>query len=326
MTRRHNVARMKWASRIAVTLLAFLSSGCTRHVANAADQQRASSAMFDQFETVFYAKSDFLSGSGGYKGLSQQDANILRGPFADLLQGLDVLGKPASDEILRNTDAVLVGAKDFRPPAGPTGLGDVQSRFCYAVVLAGRSTFDFGKITSKSAAVSSAETSTLKWAAQRTEGHPEPHPFYAMQVAQSYVLISNNLDDLHAMAAKLSVSNAVSGLSGIREWESISQHEVWGYRLYQHNEENKAAAGTSEVMPDAQALVFFLDLKQKVGVVRLFSPTAGTAEKLDGTRMLPPFKAAGTGTWETTIPLSGDAASGERMVGVMGLFGFGVYV
>jgi hypothetical protein len=237
-----------------------------------------------------------------------------------------VLGKPASDEILRNTDAVLVGAKDFRPPAGRTGLGDVQSRFCYIVVLAGRSTFDLGKIANKSAVVSSAGTSTLKWSGEGTEGHPETHPFYATQVTQSYVLISNNLDDLHAMSAKLSASNAIPILSGIREWESISHHEVWGYRRYRHDEENKAAAGTSEVLPDAQALVFFLDLKQRAGVVRLFSPTTGTAEKIDGTRMLPPFKDAGTGTWETTIPLSGDAASGERMVRVMGLFGFGVYV
>jgi hypothetical protein len=37
-----------------------------KHATNAADQQRAASAMFEQFETVFYAKGDFLSGSGGY--------------------------------------------------------------------------------------------------------------------------------------------------------------------------------------------------------------------------------------------------------------------
>ena len=151
--------------------------------------------------------------------------------------------------------------------------------------------------------------------------------FYATEVAHSYMLISNNLDDLHTVAAKLSASDIASSLSGIRGWGSISQHEVWGYRRYRHDKEAyRDAAGTSAVAPDAQALAFFVDLNQKTGVLRLFSPTAGAADKLNATHMLPPFKTAGTGIWETAVSLLGDAASNERMGGVMGLFGFGVYV
>jgi len=80
------MAWTKWTSKIAVMLFVFLSCGCAETAANTAEQKRATSALFDHFETVFFAKSDLLSGSGRYKGLSQQDANSLRAPFAYLLQ------------------------------------------------------------------------------------------------------------------------------------------------------------------------------------------------------------------------------------------------
>jgi hypothetical protein len=322
-----NMSRAKWTRRLALMLLVFLSSGCTKHAANAADQQRAASAMFDLFEAIFYVKSDLLSCPGGYKGLPQQDTNTLRAPFAYLLQGLDALGKSASQEMLSSSDAALVGAKNFRPPAGSTGLGDVQSQFCYVIVLGARSTFDLSKVASKSGVMSSAEGTAWKWSAKGTEGHPEPHVFFASQGAHSYVLISNNLDGLHAMAAKLSAIDTAPTMSSIRDWESISQHEEWGYRVYRHIEaDSKDAAGTVDVTPDVQALAFFVHFKQKAGVLRLFSPTAGTADKMNAARLLSPFKAAGTGAWETIIPLTGDRKSSDQLFVAMSWFGFGVYL
>jgi hypothetical protein len=247
-------------------------------------------------------------------------------PFVYLLKGLDVLGKSASNKIFDSIGAAFVGAKDFRPPLGPTGLGDVQSHLCYILVLRGNSTFDLGKLLRNSPAVSSPETATWKWSAAGTEGHPEPHQFYATQVAGSYVLISNDLDDLHEVAAELSSKGRALNLSGIRDWGSISRHDVWGYRAYRHNEENKDAAGTVDVTPDAQALAFFFDPKQQAGILRLFSPTAATADKMNGTNLLSPFKATGSGTWETAISLVAGQKSSDQMFVVMSWFGFGVYV
>src|SRR5260370_18091955 len=97
------MARRKVTSKIALMLVALLSSGCTKSGASAAEQQRAALAVLDQSETVFYVKDDLLSASGGYKQLSQQDANTLRAPFVHLLQWLDLLGKPTSTEILGPT-------------------------------------------------------------------------------------------------------------------------------------------------------------------------------------------------------------------------------
>lgn len=321
------MARTKWTSEIVLMLVAFLLSGCTRSAAGSTEQQRAASALFDQYETVFYAKSDLLSGSGGYKQLSQQGANALRVPFANLLQGLDPLGKQVSADIFDSADAALVGAKDFRAPSGPPpNLGGVQSSFCYIIVLKKRSSFDLSKVASKSSVISSAGGSVWKWSAPPSEGHPQPYTFYATQVAGSYVLISNNADDLGATSGKLSATSVAPKLDGVRGWATLSQHEVWGYRRYRHTEENKTAAGTSEVTPDAQALSFFADPKQKAGVLRLFSSTAGTADKMNATGTIPPFKAAGSGVWEITIPLAGDQKTSEQMFATMSWFGFGVYV
>lgn len=310
-----------------LTLIGCLLSGCTKGVCDTVKQQRAASALFHQFETVFYANGGLLSGSGAYKGLSQQDANAFRAPFAYLLQGIDALGRPASSEILISIDAALVGAKDFRPPNGPTGLGDVQSRFCYVIVLGMKSKLDLDEVANKSDAVSLAESSIWKWSTKGTEGHPEPHVFFARQLAHSYVLVSNSLEDLRAIGAELSTRSAMPTLTGIIDWASFSKHGAWGYRTYRHNKgAHQDAAGTANVAPDAKALSLYLDLKQQTGVLRLYSPTDTTAEKLNATRSLAPFKPAGSGTWEAIIPLSGNQKSSTLMFVAMSLFGFGVYV
>jgi hypothetical protein len=313
--------------RVLFSAAAILLWGCHQGMASS-NQSQAAPILFDQFETVFYAKADLLSGSGGYKRLSQRDANALRAPFAYLLYALDQPGKQVSTEVLRNSDAALVGAKDFRAPGGPPpNLGAVQSSFCYILVLGNRSTFDISKVASKSGVMSSAENAVWKWSAPPDEGHSQPYTFYATQVAHSYLLISNSLDDVHAISPKLG-SNTAPNLSGFRDWESISQHDLWGYRRYRHNEVNKVAAGTTEVTSTATSLSFFADPDKKTVVLRLFASDGSTAEKLNAHAglPLPLLKSVGEGFWEATIPLSGDEASVERVFVAMGLFGFGVYL
>ncbi|HEX4310138.1 MAG TPA: hypothetical protein VHZ25_08920 [Acidobacteriaceae bacterium] len=306
--------------------LAILLLGSNRGLANTG-QPQAASVLLEQFETVFYARADLLEGSGAYRQLSAQISNTLRVPFANLLQGLDPLGKQVSAEMLGNADAALVGAKDFRSPSGPPpNLGGVQSSSCYIIVLKKRNSFDLGRVASKSSVISSAGGSVWKWSAPPSEGHPQPYTFYAAQVAGAYVLISNNADDLGGISGKLSIMSAAPNLDGIPDWATLSQHEVWGYRRYRHTEENKTAAGTSEVTPEAQALSFFADPKQKTGVLRLFSSTASTSDKMNATGTIPPFKAVGSGVWQTTIPLTEDQKTSEQMFVVMSWFGFGVYV
>jgi hypothetical protein len=93
---------------------------------------RAAAVLARQFETVSYAKADFLSSTGAYRGMDARTADTVRFPFAELLGGLKFSGAHDPNEIFKNTDSVLAGAKEFRPPAG---LGGVHSKDCYILIL-----------------------------------------------------------------------------------------------------------------------------------------------------------------------------------------------
>lgn len=312
------------------TLLVLVFAGCTKGMADPKNELRAASALFGEFETVFHSKADLASGSGPYKQLLKQDADTLRVPFADLLGGLDSLGKPASAEILRSGEAVLVGAKDFRPP---TGLGSVQSQFCYIIVLGTQGAPDLRKYFSGFPAGSASGNPVWQWSAPPQEGHPTPYAFYVAQISGSYVLVSNNLDELQTVASRLiSSEKSTPTLTDVRDWKLISQHDYWGYRRYRHSGVvNKDAAGVSDVTPSAEALIFFADPIQKTGVLRLLDADGGSRGKLNAAMSkakapLPPLRPSGEGAWEAMIPFAGDQETGERMFDVMGLFGFAVYL
>jgi hypothetical protein len=299
-------------------------------MANENRELRAASALFDEFETVFYSKADLVSGSGAYKQLSKQDAGFLRLPFVNLLRGLDTLGGHASADIFKSDKAILVGTKNYRPPAG---LGSVQSQFCYVVVLGRWTTFDLRKSISQTPVTSSAGEPVWGWSAPPAEGHPKPYTFYTAQVAHSYVLVSNDLEELQTMAQRLTASdNDTRTLADIPDWKLVSQHDYWGYRRYRHSGVvNREAAGMSDVTPSAEALIFLVDMQTKVGVLRLLASDDSTQEKINAAMTkaraaLPPLKPSSAGAWETIIPLAGDEKTGERMFDVMGLFGFGLYL
>lgn len=314
---------MRWMFRLPI-LFAVLFLGGTGTMAKS-NQPQVASALFSEFETVFYVKADLLVGSSDLKGLAEQSANGLRVPFGDLLGALESLGKPVPDEIIGNASAVLVGAKDFRPPAQ---LGAVRSQLCYVVVLSSDSRFDLEKLASKSLVISSAGNSTWKWTVKPTEGQREGQTFYATQVAHSYLLVSNDANDLATMTLRL-VSGQTQTVPKVRDWDSISQHALWGYRRYQQttvNDRDADAAGLTDVSPSAQALVFFLDSENKSGILRLLATDDSTAEKINAAAKLPLLKKVSSDVWQTTIGLRANETSSEQMVVTMWLFGFGLYL
>jgi hypothetical protein len=318
--------RMRMLPILATLLLA----GCTRGMTTKNSELRAASALFTEFETVFYSKPELISSSGAYKPLSKQDAGFLRLPFVDLQMGLDTLGGHASADILKNSSAILVGTKNYRPPIG---LGSVQSQYCYIIVFGKWSTFDLRKSVSQAPEISAPAEAVWKWSAPPQEGHPQPYTFYMAQVPHSYVIVSNDRQELQTVAGLLASSHDDTGsLGGIPEWQSVSQDDYWGYRRYrQDGVVDRNAAGMSEVTPSAEALIFSADFQNKKAVLRLLASDDSTAAKMNAamtkaTAALSPLKPSGTGVWETTIPFAGDRDTGERMFEVMWLFGFGVYL
>lgn len=310
-------------------LLVLLSVACRAGDTNV---QQATSALVTSFETVFYTKADLISSSGAYKGLSKRAADSLRVPFGFLATGIDSLGKNNLANLLSNVDAAWVGAKDFRAPAG---LGGVHSRQCYVLLLKEGSRLELQKIFSRAPSGKIGEAPMWSWSAdlgEFGEGDRRPSTLYATQVRQ-FVLISNGLEELRQVAGRLESQDVGKSDSAvIKDWTTLNQHDYWGYRNYRHTGvADPQAAGTAEVTPTAQALAFFADYKEKEGVIRLFASDQTSAEKLDNTIVshkaaMLPFKAAGSGSWQTEVALSGDEKSSEGMFEVMGLFGFGIYL
>jgi hypothetical protein len=316
----------EWKLGFTLVMFTTMAFGCKDGTAFDSQKAKEVSALFDQFETIFYTSADLLTASRGYKQLQEQNARFLRYPFMHLRIGIEALGKSTSSEILRNADYILVGAKDFMPPGGMTGLGAMRSKFCYVIHLHPRSELLIDKI-GKSPAVASAGEGIWKWSAGVVgDGKSsESLAFYAVQSAHSQILISSSIDELHVLSQRLSPHNRTEPPNTTLDWEELRQQDLWGYRHYLHKKnENKAASGTLEIALDTQALMFFVDFKQSTGVLRLFSLSSRTADKINGKGRMPPLKAIRPGTWQMTIPLSENPNTLESMFIVLGLFGFGI--
>jgi hypothetical protein len=316
---------------ITALLVAVFFSSKNRAVGSSSDggsssqERAAASALFGRFETVFYSKATLLSGS-----VSKQGAAAAGLPFTYLQGALNALGNNTSADIFASSEAVLVGARDFRPPSG---LGSVRSQSCYVVVLRDRNTFDLRKYIHQSPTAVENGTTVWNWSAKLGEfgeGDPRPSSLYATQIKQDYVLVSNDLGELRKIADVLSLKeDDAKGLSSIRDWASISRHDVWGYRRYrQEGIVDRKAAGMTDVTPGAEALAFFFDSGDKSGVLQLFCSPAddSTASKMNEASGLPPFRQVRLGVWQSKISLVVDVTVSEQLFGTMGLFGFGVYL
>jgi hypothetical protein len=316
---------------ILVAVLAICTSGCVRTRADGDRESRVASALFTQFESVVHEEPSLLSSSGGYNHLSEHEAGNLRFPFAYLKGALETADIRSYSDLLSNSDAVLVGAKEFRPPIG---LGAVRSKRCYVAILKDRSAFDFHRYFHQDTLLPVAGPPVWSWSAALSEfgeNDSKSSSLFGAQVGNSYVLVSNDLQELQTLAALLGSDHEnLQALNSVRTWASIRQYDIWGYRRYSHTDvADKMAAGMADVGPGAEALAFFLDSRKNVIALRLFvKPPSdqGTVTMMNSRATLPPLKPLGDGEWETTIALTGDEESFERTFIVVGLFGFPVYL
>lgn len=285
-------------------------------------EENAASVLLDRFETVFYAKADLLITSKP-SSLSQRDRAALSAPFANLLAGLQELGDNAEADLMNASEAVLVGAREFSPPQG---LGSVQSKFCYILVLGPQNTIDAQHYFK-----SSPSEGAWKWTIKPSAGHPQPSSLYLVQVGKSFVLVTNLLPETRVVADPLTSSRENRTKSpDVREWRDLSLHPLWAWRKYRPDipNSNRAAAGLTDIAPPARALTFAVQPEKSVAWLRLdTSPADGqTVSNLGAKTSLGPWVSLGGGLWETKISLRGDEATVERLLSVMGLFGFGLYL
>jgi hypothetical protein len=300
----------------------------------------ATAALFDQYETVFYTNTDLSSKFSSFKGLSRQTAGALSVPFGDLIYGLDLLDPYASADMLAKSEAVLMGGKGFIPPEGE-GAARV-SRFCYVVNFGTKGRPDFKKYAAKAHEASMAEEPVWSWQVHSPDPRGQNVTYYAAQIRDSYLVVSNDLGELQAITKKLiSSDDSSTTLSGIRDWVILSQHEYWGYRRVRHDGVVEKDAGRLEfTMPGAETVIMFADIKKKTATVRVLGVHANEVvamtkkkeeQQLEAVKRLgmrqsfaapSEFKAIDARTLEKMFSLTGGEQGEGEIINSMGLFGF----
>jgi len=319
----------KLAAKLLIPLAVGLPAWCqSRPVGES--EARVVAALLRRFETLAYSKPGLLTGSKPYDALPSQVTKPMQTPFYILTGGLNALGSQTASNVLKNADAVFVGAKDFRAPAG---LGPVRSQNCFVVVLKNGAALELRDIFRRSAAGSAEGAAVWQWSAKLGEFgelDPKPSTLYAAKVAQSYLLVSNNIEELQAVVKGLSSAEDVTKILGeFYDWEIVRQHEMWGYRRYRHDGvANLVAAGMDKVDQGARALTFQFEREKNNFILRvLVVPSEeGTIAKINATGLFGRMKSLGRGKWERVVGLGDDLETLERLASAMAMLGFGVYV
>src|SRR5262249_52152126 len=161
------------------------------------------------------------------------------------------------------------------------------------------------------------------------ENDPRASSLYVSEIAQSYLLVSNNLEQLQQIAARLrgSPQEAARALNDVREWGEVSRHEFWGYRRYRHDRvSNKFAAGMTRVTPAMDALALYADPGEQTGVLRLFTTASDETTTENVAKMIDVFKPQGPGVWQAFVPLEnrGNDPRMKNLAQLTWLFGFGL--
>lgn len=321
---------MKWKFVLLLLLMYMISeSGWAKTIP---PEVHASMVLFDRFETVFRASSDLLSNyPSGFGKFSDKEANLFRAPYWYFMQGMGALGMEVRREVLKMSSAVLVGAKDFR---GPNGLGPIRFQSCYVLVLPDISQMDIGKHLPSTHRQVYSGTVVYDWTANIREfGDDEPEKsthFFASQIEKQFLLVCNNFEELRATTGALvsSQSDETAFKGRIPEWDSVTEHSLWGYRRYRHNNvADKMAAGMSDIGPDVDALVFLVNLEKRVCTVKLASSEVygTTPEKLNSLNFIPRFRPVARRLWRSSYTFF-DEYTQERTLFMMDLLGFGSYV
>jgi len=311
-------------------LAVVLGLGCRVSTAELNGRADAAAVLFRQYETVFYTAGPLLARVINRDGLNTSGNGVTRLPFLYLLGGLQSLRADASAGILQNSEAVLLGAKGF---ASPRGLGPVRSIRCYVVVMLPNTRLNIRKYFRSAGRRSAKGLEVFSWSARLNEfgeEDPKASKLYATLISDSFLLVTNSLDELEIVASKLSSAvNSDEILRGIPDWVLVNRCTVWGYRRYRNaGIPQPPATAMSFVTPDTSELVSFLDLDKGAVVVRLhgLGKFENSATKMQAIARLPDFKPDGAGTLETKFALADGEDCSDRLIRIMFFFGFGSYV
>lgn len=319
-------------TNLSLTVILFLClqlPECSKRTPGHEMQAQVAMALSEQFETVIYSNTNLIVNESSYKGGAGDDLHVFRNAFIYLQAALDSLSLPATDDALTNSDSIIVGAKNFRPPAR---FGTELSQRCYVVILKDRHSFNLSRHTTNNTPVSTeGEIRAWKWVAQVDGFEDGPSELYATQIGNSFLLVANDLQELQQVARRLQnlSTSEVTIKSGTSEWQKLLPYEMWGYRSYHKNTSTShPSGGLIDVPKNAKSLTFFLDTQSKKLVLNLTVDEPideSTIAKMYSSNRLPSPQLISANMWELVIPLSGNAESFRQMASIITLYGFAIF-
>jgi hypothetical protein len=297
-------------------------------LAQTSEETKAASVLSSHFESVFFAKTVVLSSVGPYKGMDERSIHTLRLPFAELFQGLKLAEPPNSESLVDPSEAIMVGAKNFLPPAG---LGPVRSERCYIIVLKPDHVKSLGQYFSRSTIVEREGMQIWKWSARLGEfGEDDPKrstTLYATQLGGVYALIANNIDDLLTTSKALKTAEDSPSSPTIDRSSAIA-NEIWAFRKVDREvNRNMDASGLHGVSGNVAAITYFVDFEKADSVIRLLTlDSEHVSTPTIGIIALPDFHYRGDRLWQAEVPFSWEAAHDDSSLRILDRFGFGLYL
>jgi hypothetical protein len=227
-----------------------------------------------------------------------------------------------------DSEAVLVGTKDYLPP---DGLGRVVAIRCYIDILRDESRLDISRYFGKPVLKTPSGFSVWTWELDMEEfgdRRTRLSSLYATQIG-SYVVVANNMSELQNVTEEIASYKDGGVLAHLREWDSFQLHDFWGYRKYRDNQSRAFPTifnGLVGIQSEAEAMILYVDFEHKEAVLHFLStnPADRTPQNLSKDWGMPPAKSVGRGEWEIQLPLTGSLA--ETSLQVLWLFGLGVAV
>jgi hypothetical protein len=308
--------------RFVVVALALVLGGAPLDTrALTAAETKAATAALSRFETLLFIAGELASGRTDPERLVAEDA--IRAPLAWTREALELAAPGASGALLGASTSVVVGAKDFRAPVGPRGLGGVQSTMCFVFVLRPGAKFDARSVL-RSVARSDGAVPVWRWQGPRGEGDPEVVEVFATPAGSSFFVVGNNLEEILALVGAL--GRATDKVPAALAKAGLMSEPAWAYRRYQHAQADPTAAGTAKVAPGAEALVV-VPAAGSMTVRLLGSMDDSAAKRLSEGARLPPFARTKPGVWQTTVPVkTRDEPTAAAFLSVLYLLGFGLYL
>lgn len=309
---------------IAAAILSLSLLGGQTGQAQANEEERAASVLFEQYETVASTRGDLFTSLSSYNQMKDVDSVAVLGlPFVDFMGALKALGPSAAADLEMKYSVILVGAKDFRPPQG---IGAFVSTKCYIGILKDGPQPNVEPDFHHASLETMDGRRVWTWSIPPAEGASQPGKFYAAQIAGSYLLMANDPQGFQAAAEALTSSQPSKPIQlRVPGWDTFSRYGYWADRPLRQDRVVKSSDAGIDVLRDVIAITFFADLGKRESFVRVVSSDKSmkTMPKLFPEFALMQLRSGDAGTWQAELHLSKEQVANDATFQVFSYLGFG---